>query len=514
MPLVKLDIPAGIYSHGTPLDSKGRWIDANLVRWTNNAPQPVGGWIAYAGSSGDVEIDTATFGITRGAHAWRSNGSAPYIAFGTYKSVHIMDGNGVLTDITPSGFTSGLSEASENLGYGGGNYGAGAYGVPRQSDGIISAAANWTLDNWGQNLLGCSDDDGKIYELVLDDGSGGGFINDDTVNMTTITPSAGTVPTSCGSIVVTAERFVFALGADGNPRQIRWCDREDNTDWQPSTTNEAGDIELQTTGELVCAERVRGRTLLLTTEDAWVAIYQGPPIVYGFQKIGTSCGVAGRNLSAAVGPTAFWMGERNFFFYDGSTARVLPCEVHDKVFKNMNTDRISHGFCVANQQFSEVWWFYPGDGDDENTRYVAYDYEERHWTVGSIARSSGVDRGAFNVPLWAGSDGFVYRHETGYSHSGTSPFIESGPVNFDDGDNVVRVIELIPEEETQGDMSLSFKTRFYPNGEEYEHGPYDPSNPTSVRFTGRQFRMVLTAEDGVNWRFGDVRLRVLGGGQR
>ena len=48
MPLVKLDIPAGIYNHGNELDSKGRWLDSSLVRWTNNAAQPVGGWTHFA----------------------------------------------------------------------------------------------------------------------------------------------------------------------------------------------------------------------------------------------------------------------------------------------------------------------------------------------------------------------------------------------------------------------------------------------------------------------------------
>ena len=51
MPLVKVDIPAGIYNHGNELDSKGRWLDSSLVRWTNNSAQPIGGWTYFA----DVE---------------------------------------------------------------------------------------------------------------------------------------------------------------------------------------------------------------------------------------------------------------------------------------------------------------------------------------------------------------------------------------------------------------------------------------------------------------------------
>ena len=55
-------------------------------------------------------------------------------------------------------------------------------------------------------------------------------------------------------------------------------------------TNEAGDIELQTSGQIVCGVRMRGRTLILTTADAHIATYAGPPTVYGFERVGTSCG--------------------------------------------------------------------------------------------------------------------------------------------------------------------------------------------------------------------------------
>jgi hypothetical protein len=638
MPLVKLDIPAGVYSHGVDLDSKGRWLDSSLVRWTNNAPQPVGGWAEFSNiedlleygnledatpwtvtngtldtASGAVSFDTdppvsgsiyqdisailepntdyiieitvdsfdsgyiyptvggadnpfspiradnfnesttytktlttlatpnlqtgvsvsanTTCSISRilvrkkdrqsrGMHAWVTNNGAPWLVAGSYDRLAAMNGNGVVYDITPASFSDGVAAAQENLGYGGKNYGSGAYGVARERNFTLAPATNWTLDNWGQNLVACSDDAGFLYEWVFDS-TGTPEAQAKIVNTSNgYTESA---PTGLSAIVVTAERFVFCLGTGDSNRQVKWSDRENIGVWTPATTNEAGDIELQTSGKIMAGARVRGRTLIVTTEDAWVATYQGPPTVYGFQKIGNSCGLAGRNMLASVGPTAFWMGERNFFYYDGSTARVLPCEVHDRVFTEMDRDRISQGFCVANQRFNEVWWFYPGTDfpasikfKNEVTRYVAYDYNENHWMIGSIYRCAASDAGAFADPMWIGLDGTVYRHETGYGHSYQSVFLESGPINIADGDNVMRVTEMIPEEETQGEVQVKFKTRFYPNGDETEHGPFDPANPINVRMTGRQLRVRVEREPftETNWRFGDVRLRISSGGRR
>ena len=108
----------------------------------------------------------------------------------------------------------------------------------------------------------------------------------------------------------------------------------------------------------------------------------------------------------------------------------------------------------------------------------------------------------------------MYRHETGYGHGTNEVFLESGPIDFADGDNVARVSEVIPEEDTQGEVSLKFKTKIYPNDTETTHGPFNPANPMSVRFTGRQLKVRIDGGAGNNWRLGDLRLRAYQGGRR
>ena len=61
---------------------------------------------------------------------------------------------------------------------------------------------------------------------------------------------------------------------------------------------------------------------------------------------------------------------------------------------------IINGF--ANGQFGEVWWFYCSENSTEIDRYVAYDYTERHWLIGNLARTSGTERGVFRYPVMAG----------------------------------------------------------------------------------------------------------------
>jgi hypothetical protein len=78
----------------------------------------------------------------------------------------------------------------------------------------------------------------------------------------------------------------------------------------------------------------------------------------------------------------------------------------------------------------------------------------------------------------------------------------------------MKVNKIIPDEKTQGEVSLSFKTRFYPNGTETQHGPYSMANPTSARFQGRQVRMRINGTELNDWRAGKMRLDVVAGSRR
>ena len=495
MPLVTLDIPAGVYRNGTDYQSSGRWYDADLVRWIDNAVKPVGGWLQKS--------QTATASKCRSMYAWADNSQARYIAAATHNKLYAYDENGAQYDITPAGLSAGIESATGATGFGTGNYGSETYGTARADSTFIIPATSWALDNWGEYLVACSSADGKIYEWQLD--------------YLTPTPAAviANAPTNCRGLLVTEERFLMALGAGGNPRKLQWSDREDNTTWTPLDTNEAGDIELQTDGAIQVGVRTRDQSLILTTTDAHTTTYIGPPFVFSIQRVGTGCGVISKKAVAAFSGGVVWMGRQNFFIYAGGQVSKLPSEVHDHVFADLNRDFGSHVFAVHNSRFSEVWFFYPSGGSTENDRYVSWNYDTNAWSIGTLVRIAGVDQGAYTNPIWVSpEDNHLYEHEIGLTHTGYTPFIESGPIGLGAGDNVMRVKTLIPDEENQGEVEATFKTRFHPNDTERTYGTYSMTNPTSVRFTGRQIRMRLESTGNLDWRVGRMRLEVSAGGRR
>lgn len=491
MPMIPLQIPPGVYRNGTDLQSTGRWRDASLVRWANGTMQPVGGWLTRA---------TMTSNPLRGAIAWRDLSGDRWFAAGSYEKLFVGKATNTIYDITPTAFVVGDKDADVNTGFGGGLYGTAAYGLARPDIGGYMPATTWSLDTWGEYLVACADSDGRLLQWQLNTATDAAVI-------------AG-APTDCAALLVTEERFLFALGAGGNYRKVQWSDREDLSVWSPTATNEAGDIELQTAGQIMLGIRTRGQALILTDLDAHTATYQGPPFVYGFERVGSSCGAVSRLCAAAVDAGVFWMGQRGFHVYAGGAVRDLPCEVADYVFSNINQTQISKVAAVANARFNEIWWFYPSSGSLENDRYVTYNFEENHWSIGSIARTSGVDVGVFSTPIWMTPDGKAVNHEIGNQTDGVAPFAESGPMQFGPGENVMVATDFIPDERTLGEATVTFKARFYPNDTERSYGPYNMANPTNVRFTGRQVAMRVTGDLNTDWRWGVPRLEATPGGRR
>ena len=494
-----LTLPPGIYRNGTAYQSKGRWYNGNLVRFFQGAILPHGGWRAQSTS--------AMTGKGRAIISWHDNAQNTWSAIGTESHLYAMTRGGAISDITPSGFTAGRADAVAQGGYGDGNYGQNIYGAPIPDTNQVQDASMWTLDTFGQYLVGCMSDDGNIYQWTLNTG----------------TPAAKvTGAPGATAIFTTAEGMLMALGAGNIPRQVMWSDQQNDTNWTPTSSNQAGDFELGTNGRLLMGLRIKSGSLLFTDIDVWLSTYQANELVYGFNRVGLGCGAISRGaavavdaVSSAYGAQAVWMGDNGFWLYNGY---VLPlaCDVWDYVFNNLNELQKSKISCEMNSAFGEITWHYPSGSSTEIDSYVTWNFRENHWALGSLCRLSGVDAGInAQYPLRVYTDGYVYEHEVGFNYgAGVMPFLESGPFELGNGNQVQYARKLLPDDLTAGDVKATFFVKFEPDDTETSYGPYSLSKLTDVRFGGRQMRVRY---DGINldsWRIGAPRLDVVAGGLR
>ena len=299
-------------------------------------------------------------------------------------------------------------------------------------------------------------------------------------------------------------------------RRVYWATQETISDWIPTATNSAGSFDLATDGVLVCGKATRGQTLLWTTTDLWTMTYIGGDLYYSFQRVGNHCGIIGQHAAVVLDSGAYWMGTGKFFAFDGYV-RTIPCEVNDYVFGSFNTAQASGVTAIANPQFSEVTWYYPSASATNNDRYVTYNYAENHWSFGSVGRNCGVPYqagAATQVPVLIDANGVIYDHETGDARTGQTVYLESGPMELGEGDQVMRVQRIVPDDKTLGNVTALLYTALFPDDSEVANGPYTLSSPTSVRVTARQVRLRLTEAVASAWRVGVVRLGAIAGGRR
>lgn len=503
--MIKLQLQAGLMRNGTNYQSLGRWFDANLMRFFEGQIRPMKGWAT--GLTGTLS------GNPRAAHAWKDNTGAAFAAFGTHTGLYAHDGT-TLDDITPDaaaatvtmlledGSTDLFAEDSTTLlletGFNAGD----------------ADTSTWTLDNFGELLVACNDAENAIYEWQ----PGGGF------DATAITNA----PTA-EAVFVTNERFIIALGSDGDPRRVAWNDQENRAVWAASSTNQAGDLNLQTAGVVMCGGKVRGGGLIWTDLDLHLMRYQGFPDIYGIERVGNDCGIIGRHAFMIVDSVAYWMGANGFWRYAGY-AEPLPCEISDDVFSNLNTTYKNKVWCQHFPQFSEVWWFYPRvsnlanedvedllteggqtilaeGGATECSHAAIFNYREGHWNHTALARNCGFAEGTFAYPLMVNSSGAMLYHEYGWSYDSNVRRVVSGPVELGDGERRLQIDEFIPDELAQGDCEVYFFTRETPNASEYELGPYNAADRVGVITTARQARIEIRAEDATqDFRIGNYRV--------
>lgn len=488
MTFIPFAIPPGVYRNGTRYQAEGRVYDADLWRWPNNTSRPVGGWR-------NKTSDLLT-GVARSAFTWRSNDNQARAAFGTNEGLFYMSRPGAVSGITPVSFAPSSANATTGGGYGRGKYGRGRYGTPRPDVVNTIPVKIWSLDNWGQNLVACYGS--EIYEWTL--------------NTATPAVEIANAP-DARSILVTEERSLMAIGSDGDPRAVDWSDLEDNTDWTPTATNQAGGRRLQTSGALQCGRRIRGGYLIFSDSDVHLGTYSGLPLVYTFERLATDCGTISQGSPIGVDDRAWWMGTNGFWTYDGFV-KPLDCDVQDYVFSNINTGQVSKVVSLHNSEFGEVWWFYPSASSVEVDSYVYYSYREQHWGIGKLARTCGTARGEFQYPLMVSPSGQIYEHEVGQSRDGRSPFLLSGPIEIGEGERNMAVMSIIPDESNLGDVSISFVTGDYPLSPDREVASTTALARTDTRFQDRRVSVRMIAAPDQDFRVGDFRFDVKQGSGR
>jgi len=253
-----------------------------------------------------------------------------------------------------------------------------------------------------------------------------------------------------------SSRFIIAFGTNDygsnvlNPMLIRWSNQDDPYNWTPNVTNQAGSITLSHGSEIITTVQTRQEIVVFTDSAVYSMQYLGPPFVWSTQILGDNTSIIGPNAAIIASGVIYWMGIDKFYMYDGRV-QTLSCDLRRHIFQDFNLTQAQQTFCGTNEGFNEVWWFYCSAGATQVNRYVVYNYLEKAWYYGTLARTAWLDSGLRDFPLAATYSNNLVNHEQGLNDNQTattapiSAYISSSEFDIGDGHNFGFVWRMLPD---------------------------------------------------------------------
>lgn len=411
--------------------------------------------------------------------------------------------------------------------YGSGAYGAGTYGFGTAiagQTGTDVGSSSWSLDNWGELLIACRDGHGFLYW-----GPSSGMSN---VMLVATAPYFNT-----GIFISIAQQIAIAYGSTQDaivgvyhdPLLVRWCDVGDFFTWEATYANQAGSYRIPTGSRIVGGAATPHRNLIWTDVELWSMDYIGSAYVFGFNKIGSNCGLIAKNAFAQTGDTVFWMGATSFYELSGNGVQVLPCTIWDAVFQDLDLSNSSKCFSSSNMPNNEIWFFFPSisGGLGICDKYVKFNIVERTWDYGSLQRNAWIDSSIIEFPIAADDAGIIYQHEYGFDaeSSPLTPSFTTGWFAIEEGRQMVFLDRIYPDFKwglfngsQNANINVTVYAVKYPGDTPVTYGPFSLSETSqfiSQRLRARYIKLQVSSDDvGSFWRLGNIRVRWSPDGRR
>ena len=402
----------------------------------------------------------------------------------------------------------------------------------------------WSHDNFGEDII-INPRDGGLFYWDKTNGLGNRAIE---LSATSTYSGETSVPTIAKQVLVSDQaRHVIVFGCDGlganssatqgngvqDPLLIRFSSQENPVDFFPTATNTAGDLRLGGGSTFVQAVETKQQILVFTNKTLHAMKFIGPPFTFGLQELSKNITIMSPFSAVAVEDAVFWMGVDTFYVYAGGQTIQLPCTVKDKVFLDFNFAERDKVHVGVNSEFSELLWFYPSSAGTQIDKYVAYNYLEKVWYYGTLARDAWIDRGIRNLPQATGNQ-YLYNHEVGFDDDGSAmtTFIESSDIDIGDGDKFLFLKQVIPDitfngsTATNPDVSFTMKSRNNPGANFNETtqvttqrsatSPVEQyTEKLNYRLRGRSFALRIDSTSlGTKYKLGSPRVDIREDGRR
>jgi hypothetical protein len=464
--------------------------------------------------------------------------------------------------------TVGPAEQSYGYGWGIDTWGTGNWGEAASASNVSLEPGLWSLSNFGQVLV-ATIANGKTF--TWDAGIAARLTTRSSTSTSGFSTSANPTATRV-TLVSPTTRHLIHLGTETtigdtstqDDMFIRFSDQEDINDYTPTAINSAGSQRLQDGTKIIGSLKAKETILVWTDNALYTMKFIGAPFTFGFEQVGTNCGLIGKNAAVEIDGAAFWMSPNGFFMFDG-TVKSLPCSVEDYVYDQADTTKGQQICAGINNLFTEVVWYYPSQGSDYNDQYVVFNYGEPMrggvWYIGTESRTSWIDASVYpkpsatkfsdsatgTFPIIVGQSGLgqttLFEHEVGTDQvnpNGSTTTVTSFVKSYDfdlqakqkdaqgkssgptiAGENFLAMRRFVPDfKDLQGNAKVTLAVKRYPQQSETTTSlsPFTVNSSTEKKDTRARGRFVNikieNTDASESWRFGTLRIDIQPDGKR
>ena len=463
-----------------------------------------------------------------------------------------------------------VGPAAQSYGYGWGTdtWGAGGWGDASSADDVTLEPGLWSLSNFGEVLI-ATIANGKTFTWNA------GATNPLTIRASTSTSGFSTSnnPTATRvTLVSPTTRHLIHLGTETtigttstqDDMFIRFSNQEDINEYTATAINTAGSQRIQDGTKIMGALKAKESILIWTDNALYTMKFVGGDFVFGFEQVGTNCGLIGKNAAVEIDGVAFWMSANGLFMFDG-TVKSLPCSVEDFVYDSLDTTKGQQVYAGINNLFTEVVWYYPSTSSEYNDKYLVFNYGEPMkggvWYIGTEARTTWIDSTVYpkpfatkfnssssgTFPAVVGESGLgqtvLFEHEVGTDQvnpDGTTTTVTSFVKSYDfdiqqrqrsargqatgpsiSGEVFLAMRRFVPDFKTlEGNAKVTLGVKRYPQQSETTTtlSPFTITATTDKKDTRARGRFVNVKieNDSVSesWRFGTLRIDIQPDGRR
>ena len=406
---------------------------------------------------------------------------------------------------------------------------------------------DWWMDNFDNNLV-ANIRNGPIYYWERGTSTDPSNALATRAELLSAFGGAADVPVQVMQILVSQQdKHLLAFGAvpygsssvsDFDPMLIRWATQDDPLVWTPTSTNSAGFLRVSRGSRIIRALPTRQEILVWTDTHLYTLQFLGTTDVFSLQEYADNISIMSPRACATAANITYWMGQDKFYAYTGRV-ETLPCTLRQYIFSDINLNQADQVVCGTNEQWNEIWWFYPSEQSNWNDRYVVYNHLEKIWYYGELERTAWLDTPLRKFPQASNGPtnatvSYLYNHEDGLDDDGAAmtAYIQSNDFDIADGEQFMLSRRVIPDinfttsTANNPEVTLQIRPRNFP-GSGFQPGETADdrkviatsvdayTDQVFIRARARQMALKIMSDQlGVQWQLGSPRLDARVDGKR